>query len=68
MNNRTVNIPGMSCEHCVRTIETELSEMEGVQSAKADLTDKSLSISWDGPLGWDDIVTLLNEINYPPAE
>ena len=68
MNNRTVNIPGMSCEHCVRTIETELSELEGVQSAKADLTDKSLSISWDAPLEWDDIVTLLNEINYPPAE
>jgi len=57
----------MSCDHCVRTLETELSELEGVHSVSADLSNKTLSISIDDSITWDTVVELLQEINYPPA-
>ena len=68
MNNKTINIPGMSCEHCVRTIENELGELTGVHSVKADLETKSIFIEWENSLHWDNIVELLHEIKYPPSE
>ena len=68
MNNKTVNIPGMSCEHCVRTIENELSELNGIHYVKVDLETKSVFIEWDNSLHWDNIIELLHEINYPPSE
>ncbi len=68
MNNKTVKIPNISCEHCVRTIENELSELNGVHSVKTDLETKSVFIEWDNSLQWNTIIELLQEINYPPSE
>jgi len=68
MNNKTVNIPNISCEHCKRTIENELSEFSGIHSVKVDLETKSVFIEWDNSLHWDSIIELLQEINYPPSE
>ena len=68
MNNRIILIPNMSCDHCVRTIETELSELKGVHSVNADLSNKTISISIDETMAWDTVVELLKEINYPPAD
>ena len=68
MNNKIVHRPNMSCEHCVRTIERELLELDGMESANADLGSKSVDISWDDTLTWDDIKKLLVEINYPAAD
>ena len=36
----TFNIPNISCNHCVHTINMELSELEGVVSVSADLDTK----------------------------
>ena len=68
MNNRIILIPNMSCDHCVRTIETELSELKGVHSVNADLSNKTISISIDETMAWDTVVELLKEINYPSAD
>ena len=68
MNNKTVIIPNMSCEHCVHTIDNELSELNGVHSVKVDLATKSVFIEWDNSLHWNNIIELLQEINYPPSE
>jgi copper chaperone len=68
MQYKQVLIPGISCGHCVRTIETELSALEGVVSAKADEANKMLTLSWNEPQSWENIKRLLTEINYPPEE
>ena len=68
MNTKTINIPNMNCEHCVRTIEIELNDLEGITSAKADLSTKSVIIDWNESVNWESILALLNEINYPPSE
>ena len=68
MQQKSVKINNMSCQHCVRTIESELSDMEGVQSAQAELGTKTVTISWDRPATWDKIKDVLVEINYPPSD
>ena len=68
MPNKSATIPNISCGHCVRTIETELSLLENVTSVKADETTKMVEVEWTEPQSWDNIKLLLAEINYPAAE
>jgi copper chaperone CopZ len=68
MPNKSVNIPNISCSHCVHTIESELRLLENVTSVKADETTKMVQIEWTEPQSWENIKSLLAEINYPVAE
>jgi copper chaperone len=67
MTTKTIVVPNISCGHCTHTIESELSELAGVQSVQADQETKKVIISFDAPATWDKIVATLEEINYPPA-
>ena len=67
MAEKTFNVPNISCGHCVMTIERELSELEGVASVSGDTETKTVTVEWEEPATWDDIQSLLTEINYPPA-
>ncbi len=68
MKTVTYQIPNINCDHCVHTIQTEVGELKGVQSVKADATNKKTVIVFDEPATEDKIVALLEEINYPPAK
>ncbi len=59
-------VPGISCNHCVHTITSELSELEGVKSVQADVTTKQVTVTYEPPATEDSIIALLTEINYPP--
>ena len=61
------SIPNISCGHCVNTIQMEVSEVEGVQSVKADQESQVVEIILDDPATEDSIKALLDEINYPVA-
>ena len=63
----TFSIPNISCNHCVHTIESEVTELEGVSSVKADVATKKATISFDIPATEAKIKSLLAEINYPVA-
>ena len=65
MTTVTYTIPAISCGHCTHTIETEVGEMQGVQSVKADETTKKVEITFDAPANEATIKALLAEINYP---
>jgi copper chaperone CopZ len=66
MQKKTFTVPNISCGHCTHTIETELGELQGVTSVKADAASKQVTVEWEQPAGWDNIQALLEEINYPP--
>lgn len=68
METKTVNVPGIGCNGCVRTIESELAEVNGVQSVQADLASKQVTVEWSADTNWDAIRAKLVEIEYPPAE
>ena len=67
MSTRTVQVPNISCGHCVKTIEREVGELSGVESVTASEVNKDVTVEWnDAATSWDEIESLLNEINYPP--
>ena len=65
MTTVTYSIPAISCGHCTRTIETELGDMQGVQSVKADQATKKVEITFNAPANEEAIKSLLAEIDYP---
>lgn len=42
---RTYAISGMTCSHCVMSVREEVSEVEGVSAAEADLASGRLTVS-----------------------
>lgn len=65
MTNLTLNVPNISCGHCVHTIQSELSELEGVGKVLASSETKQVTVSFDPPADEEKIKALLAEINYP---
>jgi len=69
MTSKTVNVPNISCGHCVMTIEREVGELAGVSSVKAEQDTHKVTVAWDpDATNWDAIADLMKEINYAPAE
>jgi len=62
------SVPNISCGHCVHTIQTEVADLAGVKSVKADANSKAVEIIFDTPATEEKIKQLLAEINYPVAE
>lgn len=65
MTTVTYTVPAISCGHCTHTIEMELGELQGVQSVKAEIDTKKVTITFDVPASEEKIKALLAEINYP---
>ncbi len=68
MKTITYTIPNISCNHCVHTIKTELSDLAGVQAVDADVAAKQATITFDAPATEAKIKETLAEINYPAQE
>ena len=65
MAQETLTVPNISCGHCVSAIESELAEMEGVSSVKADAETRTVTVQWEAPASIARIRATLTEINYP---
>ena len=68
MPKTTYQIPNISCNHCVHTIETELNDLPGVESVIADPSTKTAVVEFQPPATEDLIIELLKEINYPARQ
>ena len=58
--NYVLNVPDMSCQHCVSTIDKALKEL-GIREARIDLGSKSVSIKTDKI---DPVIEKLKENGY----
>lgn len=67
MERRTVQVPNISCGHCVMAIQRELSRLPGVANVSAELEAKTVTVEWGPPATWDRIASHLEAIGYPPA-
>lgn len=68
METTKFSIPNISCGHCVKAVQKELNEMEGVSSVEGDPGKKEISVSWEAPATDEKIKAVLKEINYPAAD
>jgi copper chaperone CopZ len=60
------SVPGVSCAHCQRAIEDEVSQVQGVDSVEVDLDAKTVTVSGD-PLDEVAIVAAIDEAGYEVA-
>lgn len=67
MEEKTMHVPGISCGHCVMTIEREVGEIPGVESVKGSPYLKSVTVRWSEPATWEAIQEMLAELGFPPA-
>lgn len=65
MNTVVYTVPKIHCANCVHTVETELSDLPGVQSVKANNLDQKVTVSFDAPASDAQIRAALAEIHYP---
>jgi copper chaperone len=47
MQQVTLYVEGMSCSHCVNSIEGNVSQMSGVESVKVHLADGKVDVTFD---------------------
>lgn len=65
MESKTFAVSNISCGHCTHTIESEVSEINGVTNVKASQDTKMITVEWNAPATWEQIRATLQEINYP---
>lgn len=65
MARQTFTIPNISCGHCINSIRTELSEMDGIKSVDGNPAARTIDVEWRDPATETAIRGLLKEINYP---
>lgn len=68
MSSKTFVVPNISCGHCVHTVEMEVGDIAGVKNVSADEQSKRVTVEWEAPANWEQIESVLREINYPPAD
>ncbi len=67
MDKKTFLVPNIGCDGCVRTIKNEVGQLAGVKQVDASVSDKLVTVEWDTPATWTQIVKTLEEIDYAPA-
>ncbi len=62
------HVPAMSCMHCVRAIERELSAVPGVSRVEVRLEPKTVSISFVPPADAATLRDRLAKLGYPAQD
>jgi copper chaperone len=69
MATTTLKVKGMSCGHCVQTVQTALESVEGVEEARVDLREARAVVDFDDerttPL---DLARAVTDEGYPAEE
>jgi copper chaperone len=47
MEQKTLNVEGMSCEHCVKAVSNAIGGITGVEDVTVSLKDKTASFKYD---------------------
>ncbi len=66
MEQKTVKVPNIGCNGCVKTIKNEVSELPGVVSVEGSVETKIVTVQWDAPATWATISNKMAEIDYAP--
>lgn len=61
---KTINIEGMSCGHCVRRVENALKEIDGITNIKVILEDNKAVVETTGQIEDKALVDAISEAGY----
>jgi copper chaperone len=65
MTERVLEVPEVTCHHCVSAIEGAVGALDGVRTVKVDLDRKDVTVDYDeAELELDRIVAAIQEEGY----
>ncbi|MDX5476132.1 MAG: copper chaperone CopZ [Bacillaceae bacterium] len=65
MEQKTLKVNGMSCGHCIRTIENNIGKLNGVNLVKVMLSEGKVNLNYDsGVISLDQIIHEIEEQGY----
>ena len=64
MATTTYRVEGMTCDHCVHAVTTELLLVPGVEAVRVDLQGGTVSVTSAAPLVEDDVIEAVDEAGY----
>ena len=67
MATTTRYVSGMSCDHCVHAVTTEVSAIDGVTKVDVDLESGRVDIESSGPVPDDAFAAAVTEAGYEVA-
>lgn len=68
MEEKTVHIPNISCDHCVMTIKNELSEIDSVEFVDGEPSPKNITVRWRSSANGETTTRKIDEIGYTPED
>jgi copper chaperone len=60
----TFQVAGMTCGHCVSSVESEVSAIDGVHTVDVDLASGRLTVTSDTPVDPDAVRSAVEEAGY----
>ena len=60
----TFQVAGMTCGHCVSSVQTEVSSIDGVTAVDVDLASGRLTVTSDTPVDPDAVRSAVEEASY----
>jgi len=64
----TYTVTGMTCEHCVKAVTSEISELPGVDAVQVDLASGAVTVTSAAPLTADEVRAAVDEAGYELAD
>ena len=60
----TFTVVGMTCGHCVRSVEGEVGKIDGVESVSVELESGTVTVESSAPIADDVFVAAVDEAGY----
>jgi copper chaperone len=67
MSIETYTVTGMTCDHCSRAVNTEVSSVAGVTAVDVDLATGKVAVTSEQPISTDKIREAVEEAGYTLA-
>ncbi|SCF44885.1 copper ion binding protein [Micromonospora purpureochromogenes] len=68
MVTTTYQVQGMTCGHCVNSVGTEVSAIQGVSDVQVDLAAGRVTVTSESPLDTDAVRAAVDEAGYDLVE
>jgi copper ion binding protein len=64
MKELVISVAGMSCNHCKMAVETEIKELNGVETAEVSLKNKNVKVTIEQDLDLEKIYEAIEEAGF----
>lgn len=69
MEQKTLNVKGMSCGHCISSIEGNVGKLNGIKSVKVNLSEGNVELTFDHTVvSLKEITDVIEEQGYDVEE